>query len=135
MNDVSSDTGKGSQVNPSIDLLASAQSLTDHWSPRVVASFDQSYIKVAKLSGELVWHSHESEDEVFLILQGHLEIQLVGGTVQLKAGDVYVVPRGVLHNPVAREECLIALIEAKSAKHTGELILSQTKTIDEQLRE
>lgn len=110
-----------------------AAALNEYWSPRVIAELDDSYIKVAKLKGSLAWHSHEGEDELFFILQGQLRIETEQGAVELGEGDMHVVPRGVRHNPVAEEECLIMLIEKKSTLHTGTAVLAGTRPIAEQL--
>jgi mannose-6-phosphate isomerase-like protein (cupin superfamily) len=114
-------------------LLAAAAALTEHWSPKVVARVNDTYVKVAKLSGEFVWHAHEGEDELFHVLRGSLEIRFEDGSIVLGEGDVAVVPRGVRHCPVAREECWIALIEPVETKHTGETVTPRTKTIEQQL--
>lgn len=111
-----------------------ASSLTELWSPRIVAEFDDSYVKVAKVHGSLAWHSHENEDELFYILSGRLRIEMEAGSVDLGAGDAYVVPRGVRHNPVADEECLLMLIERKSTLHTGNVTTGKTRSLAEQLR-
>jgi len=111
-----------------------ATSLTELWSPRVVAEVDESYVKVAKVHGSLAWHSHENEDELFLILKGHLRIELEGGAVELAEGEMFVVPKGVRHNPVAEQECLLMLIERKSTLHTGNVVTEKTRSIAEQLR-
>jgi mannose-6-phosphate isomerase-like protein (cupin superfamily) len=111
-----------------------AASLTELWSPRVVAEVDESYVKVAKVHGSLAWHSHENEDELFLILKGHLRIELEGGAVELNEGEMFVVPKGVRHNPVAEQECLLMLIERKSTLHTGDVLTEKTRSIAEQLR-
>jgi mannose-6-phosphate isomerase-like protein (cupin superfamily) len=111
-----------------------ADSLTELWSPRVVTEFDDSFVKVAKVHGSLAWHSHDHEDELFMVLKGHLRIEMDEGTVELSAGDVYVVPKGVRHNPVADNECHIMLIERKSTLHTGNIMTDQTRSIEEQLR-
>jgi mannose-6-phosphate isomerase-like protein (cupin superfamily) len=111
-----------------------ADSLTELWSPRVVTEFDDSFVKVAKVHGSLAWHSHDHEDELFMVLKGHLRIEMDEGTVELSAGDVYVVPKGVRHNPVADDECHIMLIEKKSTLHTGNVITDQTRSLKEQLR-
>ena len=111
-----------------------AASLTEHWSPRVVAEVDDSYVKVAKVKGSLAWHSHEHEDELFLILKGHLRIEMEQGNVELGEGEMYVVPKGVRHNPVAEEECHIMLIERKTTLHTGDVVSEKTRSLDEQLR-
>jgi mannose-6-phosphate isomerase-like protein (cupin superfamily) len=79
-----------------------AAALTEHWSPRVVAELDDSYVKVAKLQGSLTWHSHDNEDELFYVLRGALRIEMEDRTVELRQGDAFVVPKGVRHNPVCR---------------------------------
>ncbi|MEO7254728.1 MAG: cupin domain-containing protein, partial [Casimicrobium sp.] len=96
-----------------------AASLTELWSPRVVGEVDDAYVKVAKVHGSLAWHSHDNEDELFLILKGHLRIEMEGGNVELDEGEMFIVPKGVRHNPVAENECQIMLIERKSTMHTG----------------
>jgi mannose-6-phosphate isomerase-like protein (cupin superfamily) len=111
-----------------------AASLTEFWSPRVVAEVDDAYIKVAKVHGSLAWHSHEHEDELFLVLKGHLRIEMESGPVELGEGEMFVVPKGVRHNPVAEEECHLMLIERKSTLHTGDIVTEKTRSLDEQLR-
>ena len=111
-----------------------AGALTELWSPRVIGELEDAYIKVAKVQGTLAWHSHDNEDEMFLVLEGRLRIEMEGSTVELGEGDMYVVPKGVRHNPVADEECLIMLIERKSTLHTGEVTTSKTRSLEEQLR-
>jgi mannose-6-phosphate isomerase-like protein (cupin superfamily) len=111
-----------------------ASSLKEFWSPRVVAEIDDSYIKVAKVHGSLAWHSHDNEDELFFILKGVLRIEMESGSVELKEGDIFVVPKGVRHNPVADEECHIMLVERKSTLHTGSEVTERTRPIQDQLR-
>lgn len=111
-----------------------AASLTEFWSPRVIAEVDDSYIKVAKVHGTLAWHSHDNEDELFLILQGQLRIEMESGTVELNEGEMFVVPKGIRHNPVAEQECLLMLIERKSTQHTGNVVTEKTRSHAEQLR-
>jgi len=111
-----------------------AASLTELWSPRVIGEVDDAYIKVAKVCGSLAWHSHENEDELFLILKGRLRIELEGNTVELGEGEMYIVPKGVRHNPVAEEECQLMLIERKSTLHTGAVVTKKTRSLAEQLR-
>lgn len=112
----------------------SAAALTELWSPRVVGEVDEVYIKVAKVQGTLAWHAHENEDEMFLVLKGRLRIELEGSTVELGEGEMYIVPKGVRHNPVAEEECHVMLIERRSTLHTGEVMTGKTRTLAEQLR-
>ena len=111
-----------------------AAKLTEFWSPRVIAEVDDAYVKVAKVKGSLAWHSHENEDELFFILKGRLRMEMEQGTVELKEGEMFVVPKGVRHNPVADEECHILLIERKSTLHTGDVVTEKTRSIAEQLR-
>jgi mannose-6-phosphate isomerase-like protein (cupin superfamily) len=111
-----------------------AASLAEHWSPRVVAELDDSYVKVAKVEGSLAWHSHDEEDELFYILKGSLKIEMEDRTVLLREGEAFVVPKGVRHNPVAEQECHIMLIEKKSTLHTGAEVTARTRSLAEQLR-
>jgi mannose-6-phosphate isomerase-like protein (cupin superfamily) len=112
-----------------------AEKLAEHWSPRVVAEVDDSYVKVAKVKGSLTWHSHDGEDELFLVLKGTLRIEMEDRAVILNAGELFVVPKGVRHNPVADEECHILLFERKSTAHTGDVVTTRTRSIKEQLGE
>ena len=107
---------------------------SEFWSPRVVAEVDDVYVKVAKVKGTLTWHAHDNEDELFYILKGHLRIEMEKETVALSEGDVYVVPKGVRHNPVADEECHVMLIERKTTLHTGTEVTEKTRSLEEQLR-
>ena len=118
-----------------ISPLDEAASLTEFWSPRIIEELDDSYVKVAKLKGTLAWHSHDDEDELFLVLKGQLRIEFENGHIDLQEGDLHVVPKGVQHNPVAREECLVMLIERKSTLHTGRVKTPKTRDISEQLSE
>src|SRR5713101_4529446 len=111
-----------------------AASLTELWSPRVIAEVDDAYIKVAKVQGSLAWHSHENEDELFLVLKGHLRIEMESGSVELSEGEMYVVPKGVRHNPVAEQECHLMLIERKTTLHTGDIVTEKTRSLADQLR-
>ena len=111
-----------------------AASLTELWSPRIVAEVDDSYVKVAKLRGDLAWHSHENEDELFFVLKGRLRIEMETGAVELAEGQIFVVPKGVRHNPIADHECLIMLIEQKCTLHTGTEVTAKTRSLEEQLR-
>jgi mannose-6-phosphate isomerase-like protein (cupin superfamily) len=114
--------------------LKIAESLTEYWSPRIISEVDDACIKVAKVKGQLAWHSHTHEDELFLVLKGHFKIEMQDKTIALNAGEIFVVPKGVLHNPIAEEECLIMLIEKKTTLHTGDVATEKTRSIAEQLR-
>jgi mannose-6-phosphate isomerase-like protein (cupin superfamily) len=116
------------------DVAAELQQVEKHWTPRVVGRVNDQYVKVAKLLGELVWHSHDNEDEMFLVVSGRLRIQLEGADdVVLEPGQFYVVPRGVRHNPVAEEEVQIVLIETVTTAHTGDVTVAGTVPIDQQV--
>jgi quercetin dioxygenase-like cupin family protein len=117
----------------SVNLLRALEGVTEYWSPKVVGRVNDQYVKVAKLKGELAWHSHDAEDELFQVLKGRLVIQFEDGEVVLNAGEFCTVPRGVRHNPVAAEECWIVLVETVTTRHTGDVETPLTKTIEQQL--
>lgn len=110
-----------------------AAALTEYWSPRVIAEVNDTYIKVAKVLGTFTWHAHDGEDEMFLVLAGRLRIEMEDRTVQLGEGETFVVRKGVRHNPVADDECLLMLVERKSTQHTGGVITEKTRTVEDQL--
>ena len=115
------------------NLLEELDHVTDYWSPRIIARVNDQYVKVAKLKGTLTWHKHDDEDELFHIIKGNLTIEYENESVRLEEGDMHVVPKGVMHNPVADDECWIALIETVTTKHTGDVIVEKTKSLDQQL--
>ncbi len=92
---------------------------TEHWSPKVVAELNGQQVKVAKLQGEYVWHRHQDEDEMFLVVRGRIEMHLRDGVIELGEGDLLVVPRGVEHKPVARDEAHVVLFEPATTVNTG----------------
>ena len=91
----------------------------EHWSPKIVAELNGQLVKLAKLKGEFIWHSHEHEDELFLVVKGRLTIKLRDGDIHLDEGEFFVVPRGVQHLPVAEEEAHVLLFEPASTLNTG----------------
>jgi mannose-6-phosphate isomerase-like protein (cupin superfamily) len=93
----------------------------DTWNPRIVAELNGQHVKLARLEGPFVWHHHTDEDELFLVLEGHLTMQLRDRTIELDAGELFVVPRGVEHRPVARGHVKILLFEPASTSNTGNL--------------
>ncbi len=118
-----------------VELMAALEGLHDYWSPKIVAQVNDQYVKVAKLLGEFTWHRHEHEDELFYVLRGRLKIRYEGDrVVELGAGAMHVVPRGVLHNPLAEEECWIVLVEPVATKHTGDTVTALTRRLEEQMR-
>jgi mannose-6-phosphate isomerase-like protein (cupin superfamily) len=115
------------------NLDAAFRQLTEFWSPHVVAAANGQYVKVAKVKGEFVWHAHADEDEFFLVRRGELTIRYRDRPdVILREGDFHVVRKGVEHNPLAREECWVVLVEPARTKHTGETISDMTKSIEQQ---
>lgn len=103
-----------------INLHEKFSKFTDRWSPRVVAEMNDYQFKLARIEGEFVWHSHADTDEVFIVIEGRMTIEFRDGAVELEAGEMYVVPKGVEHRPVAREECRIMLVEPRGVVNTGE---------------
>lgn len=119
----------------STSIASELATVSKHWTPRVVGRVNDQYVKVAKLLGELVWHAHEDEDEMFLVVSGNLLIQLEDRPdVHLAPGEFFVVPRGVRHNPVAAEEVEIVLIETVTTAHTGDVVVPGTVPLDVQLK-
>lgn len=112
-----------------------AAALPELWSPRVIGEIDDNYVKVARVCGEFVWHSHENEDELFFVLKGNLRIELDDGVIDLREGDLCIVPKGIRHRPIAAKECHILLVERKSTLHTGGTHSSMTRSVAEQLAE
>ncbi|HEX2528210.1 MAG TPA: cupin domain-containing protein [Geminicoccus sp.] len=100
----------------------------EHWSPRIVSQFNGHDVMVVKARGEFVWHAHPDTDDFFLVLKGRLTIQLRDGQVDLGPGDLYVVPKGVEHRPVADEEVHLLLIEPKGTPNTGDQATAAKKT-------
>jgi mannose-6-phosphate isomerase-like protein (cupin superfamily) len=92
----------------------------EHWSPRIVGELNDSYVKLAKLQGEFVWHQHENEDELFFVVKGRLQIKLRDRDLVIKEGEFVIIPRGVEHCPVAAEEVWVMLLEPKSTRNTGD---------------
>jgi mannose-6-phosphate isomerase-like protein (cupin superfamily) len=116
-----------------VNIESRFKDVTELWSPKVIGRVNDQYVKIARLQGEFVWHAHEGEDELFLVIRGSLRIQLEDGDVTLGPGELVVVPRGVRHNPVAAEECWVMLIETVTTKHTGDVVTERTRSIEEQV--
>ena len=94
---------------------------SEYWSPRIVAALNDSYVKLVKLKGNFIWHHHESEDELFLVLEGRLLIEFRDRNLWINPGELVVIPKGVEHRPVAEEEVRVLLIEPKTTLNTGEV--------------
>jgi len=93
---------------------------SEHWRPKVVAEMNDYQFKLVKIQGEFVWHSHAETDEVFVIIEGELYLEFRDGKVELKSGEMFVVPKGVEHRPVAKRECKLMLIEPRGTVNTGD---------------
>ena len=116
-----------------VDLATKLSLVSEYWSPKVVARLNDYEIKVVKLNGEFVWHAHEETDELFLVLDGTLTIQLRAGNVTVDTGQLFVVPRGVEHCPVAVGEVHAVLIEPAGVVNTGSAGGSMTAARDDSL--
>ncbi|MBR0800410.1 cupin domain-containing protein [Bradyrhizobium jicamae] len=106
-------------MKDAIDLAQKLSTFSDHWSPRTVAQFNACDVMVVKVQGEFVWHKHDDTDDFFLVLKGVLDIEMRDVTVTLRQGQMYIVPKGVEHRPVAREEVHLLLIEPTGTPNTG----------------
>ena len=102
------------------NIYEKLNSFSDHWNPRIIAELNGQQVKVAKLKGDFVWHAHEEEDEMFLVVKGNLKIEFRDKDLELSAGDYVSIPRGIEHRPVAKEEVEILLFEPASTVNTGE---------------
>jgi mannose-6-phosphate isomerase-like protein (cupin superfamily) len=114
-----------------INLKKKLATFEETWVPKVIGELNGQYVKVAKCKGEYVWHQHEDEDEMFLIVSGELELHFRDRVVTLKEGELCIVPRGVEHKPVARELVEIALFESKTTRNTGNVKHDYTIEPDE----
>ena len=103
-----------------VNLAAKFAAFDEQWSPKIVGSVGDAHVKLVKIQGEFVWHSHETEDEMFLVIKGRMIMKLRDRDVDLAEGEFFIVPRGVEHCPVADEECQILLIEPKGTLNTGD---------------
>jgi mannose-6-phosphate isomerase-like protein (cupin superfamily) len=112
-----------------LNLTEKLSKFTDQWSPKIIGSYNENDLMVVKVKGEFVWHSHPDTDDFFMVLKGKLTIKLRDGDVVLNPGEVYVVPRGVEHCPVAEEECHLMLIEPRGTPNTGDEKTAVTKVI------
>jgi len=104
----------------------------NYWSPRVVGELNGQYIKLAKFKGEMVWHTHENEDEFFQVIKGSIVIHLRDKSITLNAGECFIVPCGVEHKPEAQDEAEVMMFEPKITKHTGTTKSDFTVDIEEQ---
>ncbi|HEU4477394.1 MAG TPA: cupin domain-containing protein [Pyrinomonadaceae bacterium] len=104
----------------SINFREKLAKFSERWSPKIIAQMNDYHFKLVKIQGEFVWHSHSETDEVFIVLDGEMSIELRDGRVDLKAGEMFVVPKGVEHKPVAHGECQLMLVEPAGTINTGD---------------
>lgn len=121
---------------PAIDKVNLAEKLSlfeEHWSPKVVGELNDSYVKLVKVKGEFVWHHHEAEDELFLVLKGKLRMKLRDRDIYINEGEFVVIPKGVEHLPVAEDEVHLMLLEPKTTLNTGNVQSERTRAELERL--
>jgi mannose-6-phosphate isomerase-like protein (cupin superfamily) len=111
----------------SVNIADKLTGVTDHWAPKIIARYDDNDIMVVKVEGEFVWHSHDDTDDFFLVLSGRLTIRTEHGDVDLAPGELFVVPRGVSHCPVAEEETHLLLLEPSGMPNNGDPATAVTK--------
>lgn len=114
-----------------VNLREKLDSFSETWVPKVVGSLNGQYVKVAKLEGEYVWHSHADEDEMFLVVHGELVIEFRDGPVTVRPGEFCVVPRGVEHRPVAGELVSVVLFEPQTVRNSGDVVNDTTIEADD----
>jgi len=111
---------RGAMLNSPINFAEKFGRFGERWSPRIVAQMNDYHFKLVKIQGEFIWHTHPETDEVFIVLDGEMTIHLRDGDVALRAGEMFVVPRGVEHKPSAVRECRMMLIEPAGTVNTGD---------------
>jgi len=104
-----------------VSLASKFAAFSDHWSPKIVGELNGQHVKLVKFVGEFVWHHHDHEDEMFLVHRGQFRMELRDGTIELRAGDFLIVPRGVEHRPVAMREAQVMLFEPATTLNTGDV--------------
>ena len=114
----------------SINFQEKLTKFSELWSPRIIAKMNDYHFKVVKIQGEFVWHDHPETDEVFIVLEGQLEIRFRDGKVVLNEGEIFVVPKGLEHKPVAEHECHILLVEPAGTVNTGGVVNERTAAND-----
>jgi mannose-6-phosphate isomerase-like protein (cupin superfamily) len=115
-----------SPVIEKVNVIEKLNSFQDYWSPKIVGEINDSFVKLVKLKGEFVWHHHESEDELFLVVKGTLLIKLRDRDIRVEEGEFVIIPRGVEHLPIAKEEVHVLLLEPQSTLNTGNVTNERT---------
>ena len=116
----------GKKSGQAVNLHSKLDRIHETWKPQIIAELNDAYVKLVKVKGEFVWHHHEREDELFLVLKGRLRIELRDGPLDLREGELAVIPRGVEHRPVAAEEAHVLLLEPKTTVNTGQVRSDRT---------
>ena len=116
----------------SVNLAEKLSGIQDYWDPHIAGELNGQHVKLAKVKGAFVWHRHQNEDELFLVLKGVLRLELRDGTVTLRPGEFFIVPRGVEHRPVAEEEVHLLMFEPASTLNTGNV--RNERTVDDPQR-
>lgn len=109
-----------------INIKDKLEKVDDFWKPKIIEQFNDYQMKVVKIKGQFTWHDHCETDEVFMVIKGEMTIMMRNKSVILKEGEFYVVPKGVEHKPIAKEECSVLLIEPGGTVNTGEVVNMQT---------
>jgi mannose-6-phosphate isomerase-like protein (cupin superfamily) len=109
-----------------VNLKEKFNRIREYWKPKIAAELNDSHVKLVKLKGEFVWHHHDREDELFLVVDGDLRIELRTGALRLRAGELAVIPRGMEHRPVAKDEVHVLLLEPKTTVNTGQVRSDRT---------
>jgi mannose-6-phosphate isomerase-like protein (cupin superfamily) len=120
------------QILKKINLNDKFGKFDDYWSPRIIGELNGQFVKLAKLKGEMIWHTHENEDEFFQVIKGSIVIHLREQSVSLSEGECFIVPKGVEHKPEATKEAHVMLFEPKATAHTGTVSSNMTVEIDDQ---
>ena len=115
-------------INHPINLEKKFKKFADHWSPKVIGEMNDYQFKLAKVKGDFIWHHHLDTDETFFVIKGKLTIEFKNGKVDIEEGEMYIVPKGVEHKPMASNECQIMIIEPKGVINTGNKMDSELKS-------
>ncbi len=111
-----------------VNLAEKFSLFSEHWSPKIVGELNGQHVKLGKLKGEFIWHHHDNEDELFLVVKGRLQMQLREGDIWLEEGEFLIVPKGIEHKPVAPEEVHLLLFEPASTLNTGNVQSERTRS-------
>ena len=116
----------GNQLMNKVNLAHAFSQFDDHWSPKIAGEINDFHVKLVKFQGDFVWHHHDAEDELFLVVKGQFTMRLKEGDVELNEGEFFIVPKGVEHMPTAREEVWVLLMEPKATLNTGNVHSERT---------